>query len=78
MTIKFNNVDNVEKFLKYTQTLRSDVIIGEGSIQIDGKSPIGVMGLDLNKEYPIFLLEKDGAKEVGDFIKNITKLGIVI
>ena len=78
MTIKFRSVDDVEAFLNITQKVRGDVIIGEGNIQVDGKSPMGVMGLDLNKEYPIFLFEKDNAKEIGDFIKNVTKLGIVI
>ena len=78
MTIKFRNVDDVEAFLNITQKVRGDIIIGEGNIQVDGKSPIGVMGLDLNKEYPVFLIEKDNVKEIGDFIKNITKLGIVI
>ena len=78
MTIKFRSVDDVEAFLNITQKVRGDVIIGEGNIQVDGKSSMGVMGLDLNKEYPVFLLEKDNAKEIGDFIKDITKLGIVI
>lgn len=78
MTIKFNNIDDIEAFLDITQSLRGDVIVGEGNVQIDGKSPMGMMGLDLNKEYPIFLFEKDNAKEIGNFIKNVTKLGIVI
>ena len=78
MTIKFKSVDDVEAFLNITQKIRGDVIIGEGNIQVDGKSPMGVMGLDLNKEYPVFLHEKDNVKELGDFIKDITKLGIVI
>lgn len=78
MTIKFRSIDDVEAFLNITQKIRGDVIIGEGNIQVDGKSPMGVMGLDLNKEYPVFLLEKDNAKEIGDFIKSITQLGIVI
>ena len=78
MTIKFRSVDDVEAFLNITQKVRGDIIIGEGNIQVDGKSPMGVMGLDLNKEYPVFLIEKDNVKEIGDFIKNITKLGIVI
>lgn len=78
MVVKFKNIDDVEAFLNVTQSLRGDVIVGEGNVQVDGKSPMGVMGLDLNKEYPVFLLEKDKAKEIGDFIKSITQLGIVI
>lgn len=78
MIIKFRSVDDVESFLSITQNIRGDVIIGEGNIQVDGKSPMGVMGLDLNKEYPVFLHEKDNVKELGDFIKSITQLGIVI
>lgn len=78
MIIRFRSVDDVENFLNITQKIRGDVIIGEGNIQVDGKSPMGVMGLDLNKEYPVFLHEKDNVKELGDFIKSITQLGIVI
>lgn len=78
MIIRFRSVDDVESFLSITQNIRGDVIIGEGNIQVDGKSPMGVMGLDLNKEYPVFLHEKDDSNESTDFIKKITELGITI
>ena len=47
--IRLNNASDVHEFVKLADACDFDVNIGYGRVQIDGKSIMGVMGLDLGK-----------------------------
>ena len=78
MQIKLKDAEQIEMFVKITQSLESDVIIGEGNIQVDGKSLMGIMRLDLKKPYKVELRGSKSTDELESFIEQIRPLGILI
>lgn len=59
MKVKFRNIDAIETFVGLASQLQSDVFVGSGNRVIDGKSSLGMMQLDLNKEYEISFVDRD-------------------
>ncbi len=51
--IKFNAVDDVKEFVQAASECEFDVDIKYGSVLIDAKSLMGVIGLDLGKELTV-------------------------
>ena len=77
MRLSFNNVDQIESFLNITQKMESDVIIKKGRLQLDGKSSIGMMKIPLGYSVDVYLVEKRGINETGEFIKRCMEIGVV-
>ena len=78
MKIKFDNVDQIASFLNITQKMTSDVIIKEGSLQLDGKSSIGMMEVPLHYAVEVYLIDKKGINETAEFIKRCMAIGVCV
>lgn len=78
MKVQFKDIDQIESFLNITQRMESDVIIKQGRLQLDGKSSIGMMKIPLNYPVDVYIIEKRGINEVGDFIKRCMEINVVV
>ena len=77
MKVIFKNIDQIESFLSVTQSMESDVIIKQGQVQLDGKSPVGMMTAPLNYPLMVLVIEKKGVSEIENFIKRIDSIGVL-
>ncbi len=77
MKVRFKNIDAIEQFVGLASTLQSDVFVGSGNRVIDGKSSLGMMQLDLNKEYEISIIDRDPV-ETDAFIDVLKDKGIAV
>ena len=77
MKVNFKNLDAIETFVGLASQLQSDVFVGSGSRVIDGKSSLGMMQLDINKEYEISFVDRD-PYETDAFLDVLKDKGIAI
>lgn len=77
MKVLFKNIDQIESFLSITQSMEADVIIKQGQVQLDGKSPVGMMTAPLNYPLTVLVIEKKGISEIENFIKRIDAIGVL-
>lgn len=75
MKIRFKRPEQIEAFCKLAEKYHGDVIVSEGSIQVDGESVVGLMTLGLNKKLDL-LIANDFTDEARIFKMEIDKLGI--
>lgn len=77
MKVKFQSIDQIESFLDITQSMESDVIVKQGSLQLDAKSSMGMMKIPLGYAVDIYVIEKKGINEVPNFIKRCELIGVI-
>lgn len=77
MKVKFQNIDEIERFIGLASRIASDVFVGSGSRIIDGKSSIGMMQLCFNKEYELSIIDRDPT-ETDAFIELLKDKGIAV
>ncbi len=77
MRVMFNDLDQIEEFLRLANELESDITVGAGRRTIDGKSQMGMMQLTLGRSYDVTFIERDKA-EVLAFINVLKERGIAI
>ena len=78
MKVQFKSVEEIESFLNITQEMTSDVIIKEGSLQLDGKSSMGMMKVPFEYPVEVYLIEKKGVNETSEFIKRCMAIGVCV
>lgn len=61
MKIRFNSLIDMVNFSKFAEEnlVNSDINITHGNICVDAKSIIGVVSLDISKEYNIEIISQD-------------------
>lgn len=59
MKILLNEVKKVKQFINITKSLNEDVDVILGSLVIDGKSILGMFGLDLSKPVEVRIISSD-------------------
>lgn len=73
MKIVFRNMMQIEKFCNIASRY-NNVIVGSGSVSVDGESIIGVSSMGLNKVLDVTFNDKD---KIVQFESEVTALGIV-
>lgn len=48
--INLNNISDIKRFIKISQTFCADIDIVKGKVVVDGKSLLGIMALDLSED----------------------------
>lgn len=76
MKVQFKNIAQVNKFCKAAEKYDGNVIVSDGSIEIDAESIVGIMTLGLHKVLEVKISDKFSASAI-QFESEITKLGIV-
>lgn len=72
MKIVFRNIQQIEKFSKIAEKY-GNVIVKNGSIEIDGESIVGLTTLGLNKVLEVNYNDKDS---IVQFESEVAALGI--
>ena len=75
MRVQFKDIVQVNKFCKAAEKYDGNVIVSDGSIEVDGESFVGVMTLGLHKQYEVKISDKNSASAM-EFMSEIAKLGI--
>jgi|P827metagenome_2_1110787.scaffolds.fasta_scaffold41589_3 hypothetical protein len=73
MKIVFRNIQQIEKFSRIAEKY-GNVIVKNGSIEIDGESIVGLTTLGLNKVLEVNYNDKDS---IVQFESEVAALGIV-
>lgn len=76
MKIKFNTFNDVKIFCNEVSKINSDVLMKSEKYTVDAKSIMGIFSLDLSKELKLEIL--DSNEDTNEFIREITKLGILV
>ena len=76
MKIKFNTFNDVKIFCNEVSKINSDVLMKSEKYTVDAKSIMGIFSLDLSKELELEIL--DSNEDNNEFIREITKLGILV
>lgn len=77
MQIQFQSVEQIRAFLKLTRSMESDVLIRHGNLQLDARSPLGMMTAPLNYPMTVYVMEKEGSEETDRFIKECNAMQII-
>lgn len=77
MRVKFQSIEQIRAFLKLTRSMESDVFIKQGTLQLDGRSPLGMLTAPLNYPMTVYVMEKEGEYETKMFIKKCEEIGIL-
>lgn len=72
MKIVFRNIQQIEKFSRIAEKY-GNVIVKNGSIEIDGESIVGLTTLGLNKVLEVYYNDKDS---IVQFESEVAALGI--
>lgn len=75
MKVLFKNISQVNKFCKAASKYDGNVTIGDGSVEVDGESIIGIMAIGLHKVLEVKISDKTSASAI-QFESEIAKLGI--
>lgn len=76
MKVQFKNIAQVNKFCKASERYDGNVIISDGSIEIDGESIVGIMTLGLHKILEVKISDRFSASAI-QFESEIAQLGIL-
>lgn len=78
MKIKFTTIEELYSFcnLATKTTGNIDVSSENGRYVLDGKSPMGVMSLDLRKPINVVCKEDVSEEDSKNFYESLTKMGI--
>lgn len=77
MKIKFRRVEQIESFCKLAEKYNGDVIVSEGSVQVDGESFVGLILFGVNKTLDV-KIANESSDEGKIFKMEIDKLGIKV
>jgi phosphotransferase system HPr-like phosphotransfer protein len=76
MKIRLNTIEKVKKFISVVTFFDGDLIIESGKYVVDGKSIMGILSLDLNKDLVLKVFENvDGETE--KLINKLNELELV-
>lgn len=76
MKVNFKNISQVNKFCKAAGKYDGNITIGDGSVEVDGESIVGIMTIGLHKTLEVKMSDKMSASAI-QFQAEIEKLGIV-
>ena len=73
MKVKFNDLDQMEKFIQIASELQSGVVVECGSMASDAKSPVGMMCFNTNTVLDVLVVEPyvNEAEELKDALNNM-------
>ena len=57
MKIRLNTIEKVKKFISAATFIDGDLVIESGKYVVDGKSIMGILSLDLNKDLVLKVFE---------------------
>jgi phosphotransferase system HPr-like phosphotransfer protein len=76
MKIRLNTIEKVKKFISVATLFDGDLVIESGKYVVDGKSIMGILSLDLNKDLILKVFENvDGETE--KLINKLKELELV-
>jgi len=76
MKIRLNTIEKVKKFISVVTFFDGDLVIESGKYVVDGKSIMGILSLDLNKDLVLKVFENvDGETE--KLINKLNELELV-
>lgn len=61
--INLNNISDIKRFIKISQTFCSDIDIVKGKVVVDGKSLLGIMALDLTEDIYVRIITDNVAEK---------------
>ena len=59
MIVNLNHIDKLKAFVAIAEQLNGDVILKSGRYQVNGKSILGIISLDLTKNLILELQDED-------------------
>lgn len=59
MIVNLNHIDKLKAFVAIAEQLNGDVILKSGRYQVNGKSVLGIISLDLTKNLILELQDED-------------------
>ena len=59
MIVNLNHIDKLKAFVAIAEQLNGDVILKNGRYQVNGKSILGIISLDLTKNLILELQDED-------------------
>lgn len=76
MKIRLNTIEKVKKFISVVTFFDGDLVIESGKYVVDGKSIMGILSLDLNKDLVLKVFENvEGETE--KLINKLNELELV-
>lgn len=75
MKVQFKNIAQVNKFCKAAERYDGNITIGDGTVEVDAESIVGIMTLGLHKVLEVKVSDNTSASAM-EFASEIAKLGI--
>ena len=70
MNILLNSMEKVKKFVDQVTQFESDMDLRSGKYQVDAKSILGIISLNLSKPLELIIYDKQSEREIKDSLKG--------